>query len=224
MKETISQQYDQAANAVASSLVLEVQQVQIIGPQTPFNTESLKDRTGSISDVVEQARRSSVKVAEMPVSGSEAVPINPGKVGVITSGGLNGCHTTIRAGKNLKGESIVAMTHFPPEFGSERYAQAVHELKDEFEQQWVAMDTVFTFVVKTGFPKETEMLCTEFIDAQLYSAEYDSRNPDEKGQDYGKCVAVLDSSGEQAMLSLLTDRGDHQITVEAMKPRAAASD
>lgn len=224
MKEPIPHQNEQAANAVSPSLALEEQQVQIISPHTPFNTETLKDRTGSISDVVEQARHSGVKVAEIQVWGSEAVQINPGKVGVITTGELNGCHTTILAGKNLQGKSIVAMTHFPPELGSERYAQAVHESKDDFEQKGVALGTVFTFVDRTRFPKETDMLSTEFPDAQFYSAEYDSRNPDEKGQDYGKCVAVLDNSGEQAVLTVLTDRGDHQITVEAMKPRAVVSD
>jgi hypothetical protein len=72
------------------------------------------------------------------------------------------------------------MTHFPPELGSQRYAEAVHEHKDTFEQQGVALDTVFTFVDKTRFPKETEMLATEFPDAKFHSAEYDSRDPMKK--------------------------------------------
>jgi len=216
---------ESAAEVVAATLMAqEEQQEQNVSPQTPFNTESLKTRTGSISDVVEQARHSGAKVAEIPVWGAEAVPIKPGEVGVITTEGLNGCHTTILAGKSESGESVVAMTHFPPELGSERYAQAVHERKDEVEQQGVALDTVFTFVDKTRFPKETEMLSTEFPDAHFYSAEYDSRNPDEKGQDYGKCVAVLDNSGEQAVLTVLTDRGDQQIAVGGNETKAAISD
>ena len=213
---------ESAAEVVVATL--EAQGMHQEQPTTPFNTESLKGRTESISEVVEHARQSGAKVAEIPVWGAESVPVNVGEVGVIATAGLNGCHTTILAGKNERGESVVAMTHFPPELGSQRYAQAVHEHKDTFEQQGVVLDTVFTFVDKTRFPKETEMLATEFPDANFHSMEYDSRNPDEKGQDYGKCVAVLDNSGEQAVLTVLTDRGDEQLAIGGNEAKTGVSD
>lgn len=213
---------ESAAEVVVATL--EAQEAHQEQSAAPFNTESLKGRTESIGEVVEDARQSGAKVAEIPVWGAESVPVNAGEVGVIATEGLNGCHTTILAGKNERGESVVAMTHFPPELGSQRYAQAVHEHKDTFEQQGVALDTVFTFVDKTRFPKETEMLATEFPEATFHSAEYDSRDPNEKGQDYGKCVAVLDNSGEQAVLTVLTDRGDEQIAIGSSEPRADISE
>ncbi len=213
---------ESAAEVVVATI--EAQEAHQEQSAAPFNTESLKDRTESIGEVVEHARQSGAKVAEIPVWGAESVPVNAGEVGVIATEGLNGCHTTILAGKNERGESVVAMTHFPPELGSQRYAQAVHEHKDTFEQQGVALDTVFTFVDKTRFPKETEMLATEFPEATFHSAEYDSRDPNEKGQDYGKCVAVLDNSGEQAVLTVLTDRSDEQIAIGSSESRADISD
>jgi hypothetical protein len=213
---------ESAAEVVVATL--EAQEAHQEQSAAPFNTESLKGRTESIGEVVEHARQSGAKVAEIPVWGAESVPVNAGEVGVIATEGLNGCHTTILAGKNEQGESVVAMTHFPPELGSQRYVEAVHEHKDTFEQQGVALDTIFTFVDKTRFPKETEMLTTEFPEATFHSAEYDSRDPNEKGQDYGKCVAVLDNSGEQAVLTILTDRGDEQIAIGSGESRADISE
>lgn len=189
---------------------------------TPRLADQLRDRTQPIAELLTQAREAGVHVTEIPVWGADAVSVPQGETGVIATEGLNGCHTTIMAGRNSAGEAMVAMTHFPPDIGSQRYAEAVLGHKVNFEARGVQLDSVVTFVDSRRFPKEVGILEQEFPSARFYSAEYDSRDPSARGVDYGKCAAVLDNSGDRASLVLLTDRGDQVIDIGDEPPQGVA--
>lgn len=146
-----------------------------------------------------------------------ALDVEQGKIGAITTSGLNGCHVSVLTGKDPNGKRTLAMTHFPPGLAADRYKRSITELSTIMKAQGIEVDQVVTLADSRRNPSETTVLTECFPDAMKAELTYDSRaSGRSESEDAGKVLAVLDyrdSNGPQ--LHMATESGTASLPLAA---------
>ncbi len=159
-----------------------------------------------MDSLIEGARAEGRNVSEVAVWGSETVVVPSGEIGLIATDGLNGCHLTVIVAKD-NGARIMTMTHFPPEIGKKRYAEAIKKLKEMYDKSGVEPSIAISLIASDRMPSEEhEAIESLFPYLRHETVGYVSRDPKRKELvDSGRAVAVLDARDNDGVLHLFTE-------------------